>query len=737
MHRFLCSFASGLYPRHRDRSILACRAVVLAGSVFVGALGGIVGELAAELAAPAAQDRAIASVVSTLISTEHLTSQPLDDKIAERAIHVFLKQLDPLKFYFLQSDVDEFEKRTTTIDDAVRKGDVRFAYDVFQRFLQRMDERVVDIQQLLLQQHDFTLDEEMTTDPKIRVYAKNAEEARNFWRQRIKLDLLRLKADDADDAEELAARKREEAESKDGAKPADPPAFVDKDKQDKTPVERLQRRYRSFAERMHQIDSGELLEMYLTSFTTSFDPHSTYMSRDQLEDFQISMQLHLEGIGAALEMDDGTTKVANVIPGGAADKEGSIKPQDRIVSVGQGADGPLEDVVDMKLRDVVKKIRGPAATIVRLGVVSPGSAETRTVSITREMIQLEDSAARSVVVERGKKPNGSPYRIGVIDLPSFYMDMDAARSGSQDFKSTTRDVRRLLEKFSHEGVEAVVLNLRRNGGGSLTEAIDLTGLFIDRGPVVQVKKSDGTVHPYDDEEAGMAWSGPLVVLTGKLSASASEILAGAVQDYGRGLIVGDQSTHGKGTVQSLLNLADQMFPGIKSRQNFGALKITIQQFYRPSGDSTQKRGVVADVPLPSMTANLDGAEQDLEYAVEFDRVRNARFTRYNMVTPEIVKELIGRSEARRLASEDFAKLNRDIGRYRSQKDRKSVTLNEAKFFQERAELDAEKSDEKQFKEQQTKPHDQVFESNFYNDEVLDISVDYLQLLAKTPVAQAR
>ncbi|MDA0657245.1 MAG: carboxy terminal-processing peptidase [Planctomycetota bacterium] len=730
MHRFLCSFASGPFSKWRYRSVVA-------GGFFVGVLGAIVGEVPAELTGPTAQDRAIASVVSTLISTEHLTAQPLDDKIAERAIHVFLKQLDPLKFYFLQADVDEFEKRTITIDDSVRKGDVRFAFDVFRRFLKRMDERMVDIQELLLQQHDFTLDEVMTTDPKLRAYAKNAEQARDIWRQRIKLDLLRLKADDADDAEELADRKRDEAETTNGPIPVERPNTDGKTISDKTPVERLQRRYRTFAERMHQIDAGELLEMYLTSFTTSFDPHSTYMSRDQLEDFQISMQLHLEGIGAALEMDDGNTKVANVIPGGAAAKEGSIKPQDRIVSVGQGLDGPLEDVVDMKLRDVVKKIRGPAATVVRLGVVSPGSAVTRTVAITRETIQLEDSAARSVVVERGTKANGSPYRIGVIDLPSFYMDMDAARSGSQDFKSTTRDVRRLLGKFSQENVDVVVLNLRRNGGGSLTEAIDLTGLFIDRGPVVQVKKSDGTVHPYYDEEAGMAWSGPLVVLTGKLSASASEILAGAVQDYGRALIVGDQSTHGKGTVQSLLDLANQMFPGIKSRQNFGALKITIQQFYRPSGDSTQKRGVLADVPLPSMTTHLDGAEQDLEYAVEFDQVRNARFVRYNMVTPEIVKELIARSEARRRASEDFAKLDRDIGRYRSQKDRKSVTLNEAKFFEERAELDAEKTDEKQFKDQQVKPHDEVFEQNFYNNEVLDLSVDYLQLLANIPVAQAR
>ena len=271
------------------------------------------------------------------------------------------------------------------------------------------------------------------------------------------------------------------------------------------------------------------------------------------------MRLKLEGIGAALEAPDGETVVKKIIPGGAADKDGRLKPEDRIVGVGQGADGEIVPVVDMKLNDVVKLIRGHQGTIVRLEVLAKGETQPKIYNIVRQQIELNDSEARSVILETGKKPDGTPYQIGVIDLPSFYMDMSGAKSGREDFKSTTRDVPKLLEEFNAKKVDAVVLDLRHNGGGSLTEAINLTGLFIDDGPVVQVKDADGQKTQYDDTETGVEWAGPLVVLTSKFSASASEILAGAIQDYDRGLIVGDHSTHGKGTVQSLLDLGQRLF----------------------------------------------------------------------------------------------------------------------------------------------------------------------------------
>jgi carboxyl-terminal processing protease len=326
----------------------------------------------------------------------------------------------------------------------------------------------------------------------------------------------------------------------------------------------------------------------------------------------------------------------------------------------------------------------------------------------------------------------------VISLPSFYMDMEGARDDARrraDDKSTTRDVRKILEDFNQQGVDAVVLDLRRNGGGSLTEAINLTGLFIDRGPVVQVKGSDDRVQIYDDTEAGLVWNGPLVVLTSKFSASASEILAGAIQDYQRGLIVGDSATHGKGTVQSLLDLGSQLFR-IPNPPNLGALKLTMQQFYRPGGDSTQMRGVVADVKLPSITDQMDVSEGDLDYAMEFDQIKPAGFRLLNMVTPEIVQELTTRSQARIAECDEFAKLSRNIDRYLEQKARKQVPLNKETFFAERAELDADKEDEKQF-EEQNDAADEVVKRDFYFNEVLALTHDYVRMLRQQRIAQAR
>ncbi len=322
----------------------------------------------------------------------------------------------------------------------------------------------------------------------------------------------------------------------------------------------------------------------------------------------------------------------------------------------------------------------------------------------------------------------------MINLPSFYMDMNAARTGATNFRSTTRDVSRILEDFKTKGIDVVVLDLRNNGGGSLTEAINLTGLFIDYGPVVQVKGADGRVIHYDDMERGMEWSGPLVVVTNRFSASASEILAGAIEDYNRGIVVGDDSTHGKGTVQSLLDLGQQLFHA-PDPPNYGALKITMQQFYRPSGDSTQKRGVPANVVLPSMTSQFDAGEADLDYAIDFDRVNEAMFTKNDMINSEIVNELNARSEMRRKGSEDFSKLQKKIARYREQKDRKYVTLNEEQFLKERKELDSEREEEKLIEDQMDPGNKPVIDRNFYFDEVLNISLDYVQLLEQQRLAK--
>jgi carboxyl-terminal processing protease len=545
------------------------------------------------------------------------------------------------------------------------------------------------------------VDEELITEPDLRTYPSNQHEIQDRWRKRLKYDLLVLKIDETEGQE---AR------------------------------DKLRRRYQSFAKRMHQTDSDELLEMYLTAMTSSLDPHTTYMSPSSLDNFRIIMRLNLEGIGAALHVVDGYTVVSKVIPSGAADKHGKLKPEDKIVGVGQGSDGEIVDVVDMKLGDVVKLIRGKKGTVVRLAVLPAASGEQQIYNITRAKIELEDSAARSEIIENGKKPNGEAYRLGVIDLPSFYMDMEAARDNKEGFRSTTRDVRRILDEFNEKHVDAVVLDLRRNGGGSLTEAINLTGLFIDHGPVVQVKDSDNRVQHYDDLDRGMAWDGPMVVLISKFSASASEILAGAIQDYGRGVVIGDEATHGKGTVQSLLDLGSQLFGGIPNPPNLGALKITMQQFYRPNGDSTQQRGVLSDIVLPSLTNEMDVGEEDLDYAVKFDKVPAAEFTGASMISADILAKLRASSAERRQRSEKFDQLLKRVEIYRRQKARQKVSLNEGKFLAARAELNADKEDEKQFEEQQNSD-DTVFKRDFYNDEILNITVDYIAALEREKIAR--
>ena len=650
---------------------------------------------ALEVDEPNAQDRQIVRTIAKRMKLFHLSNQDMDDEISKKGFQLYLKSLDPSKMYFYQSDVDEFGASADKLDDLAKSGDLSFAFAVFNRFLKRIEERLVVINQLIESEHDFTLDEAMMTDSDEMEFAKTPAELKDRWRKRIKYSMLVEKSEDT---------ANEDAKNK------------------------LNRRYTSFAKRMNQFDAEEVTELFLTSLTTAYDPHSTYFSQSTFDNFMIQMRLNLEGIGASLQSEDGVTVVKRIVPGGAADRNGKLKVEDRIVSVGQGDEGEMVDVADMKLDDVVAMIRGAAGTTVRLGVMPEGSNEIKTYPIVREKIELKDSEAQGQVFNAGTKPDGSAYKIGVIDLPSFYSDMEGARLGRADYKSTTRDVRRVLEEFKEEGVDAVVLDLRSNGGGSLPESVSCTGLFIDQGPVVQVKNSAGEKERLDDEVAGMTWDGPLVVVTSKFSASASEILAGAIQDYQRGLVVGDTATHGKGTVQQLRDVGRIIFPiAAAVPKNFGALKVTMQQFYRPSGDSTQKRGVLADVVLPSISDQMDVGEADLQHALEFDQIEKAEFNLYPYVTPEIVKAVRAKSDARIKGSEDFADLMSDIERYKIQKGRKSVTLNEAKFLEQRKEFDAEKQDEETLEQQVNKDSTNI-ERTFYLDEVLAITVDYLEAL---------
>jgi carboxyl-terminal processing protease len=562
-----------------------------------------------------------------------------------------------------------------------------------------VNDRLILAQELLGKDFDFAAPDAIITDPKTTTYAKTDEEIRNRWNQQLKFNLLDLK-DEGKTVEEAR--------------------------------DQLQKRYARYARRWAQTTSDEILELYLSSITMGYDPHTTYMSASSLNDFTIQMRLNLEGIGAALREKDGSTVVSSVIPGGAADKDGRLKEDDTIVSVGQ-ADGEMVDIVEMPLKQVVSMIRGNAGTVVRLGVKKGGVGESEVYEITRAQVQLEDSAARGKVIEHAIPGTDQKLKIGYINLPSFYLDMEGARQNTADFRSSTRDVRKLLDGFRTSGVDGVVLDLSRNGGGSLTEAISLTGLFIDRGPVVQVKNSNGSVQDYADDEAGVAWDGPLVVMTSKLSASASEILAGAIKDYRRGIIVGDPATHGKGTVQTLMDLGREMFRN--DRTNFGALKVTLQQFYLPDGDSTQLNGVAADVILPSIIQEMDISESDLDYALPHDRVPVARHQVYNMVPANLLESIRQRSTARVGEDKEFLDLLRRRDLYVQQKKETTMSLVEADFVKRRKELDAQKEEEKEGLAAEESA-EEVYRDYFYNREVLNISSDYVQGLREQNLATA-
>jgi carboxyl-terminal processing protease len=643
---------------------------------------------------PGANDRQITLAVRSYLEREHLTRRPIDDEIAGRWFEMFIGALDPMKMYFMQSDIAEFGERKNQLDDLVRRGNVDFAYDVYRRFMTRVEQRLPLIEKLIQSDLDFTVPETIVIDRDDVDWSASEEEAEARWRRRIKYDLLVQKME-----------KTPLAESQD----------------------KLLRRYRSFAKRMQKMTADELLETFLTSLTASLDPHTTYMSPGTLENFNISMKLELDGIGASLRSEDGYTTVAEIVAGGAADRDGRLQKKDRVVAVGQGTEGELVDVVDMNLNEVVKLIRGKRGTTVCLKVIPVGQTAPKILDIVRDRIELKDSEARGEVIEQGTKPDGTPWRIGVINLPSFYMDMAGARSGQADYKSTTRDCRRLIQEFKQQNVDCVVLDLRDNGGGSLPESISLTGLFIDTGPVVQVKDADDRVQQYDDMEPGVEWDGPLVVLINKFSASASEILAGAIQDYRRGLVIGDEATHGKGTVQSLLDLGRQLFQRLPNAPSLGAIKITMQQFYRPSGDSTQNEGVKSDVELPSITTHLEVGESDLDYALAFDRVPRASYESTGRVNDELVDTLRQRSAARVAADEEFGKVVRDIEKYKLRKQEKEISLVESEFVKHWNDFKAADDEEKKLEEGDSLRRP-IVKQDFYFEEAMHVTTDYLQAL---------
>ena len=649
------------------------------------------GRLAAD-PVPGKQDARIVKSVCEYLKQVHLTRPDIGEEISRRLFKHFIKDLDPTKLYFMKSDIDEFRKYETELSDRLLDGDISFAYKAYERLVKRVGERMKLVEEFINTAHDFTVSEYMSTDYDHMEPPATDAEVRERWRQRIKFDLLQQR---------VAKKPVPEAEAK----------------------EKMLKRFQGLQKRWKQLDNYDLMELYLTDLTTSVDPHSTYMSPSTLADFDISMRLNLDGIGALLRSENGTTMISEIGPGGAAAVDGRLKPKDKIIAVAQG-DGKYVDVMDMKITEVVKFIRGKRGTKVELKVVPVGKIEPIVYLLTRQKIELKSQEARSEIIEQGKKADGTPYKIGVIDLPSFYADMKAGSGG----KSATEDVRKILKEFKAKNVDGMVLDLRHNGGGSLREALSLTGLFIDQGPVVQVKDYQGKVQRGNDPERGTVYAGPMVVLVSKLSASASEILAGAMQDYGRALIVGDTTTHGKGSVQTVIDLGGQ---GEGDSANLGALKLTIQQFYRVNGDSTQNRGVSSDLVLPSITEELASNEKDLDYALPFDSVKAADHDELNLFPAQLKTYLKTRSEKRLKDSKDFAKLQKELELLRTRKARKSLPLSEKVIREEMAKDEANRIEDKPEGadgDDQPVVHTKAykFQRNFTNNEILQIMEDLLQ-----------
>ena len=546
----------------------------------------------AQAPVPQPEDQETAREVVDLVERNHMAHPQINDEIAVKWCENFIKRLDPQKYHFLKSDVVEFRKEAKNLDDQIRAGNIDFARQVYSRFLERSDERFKTEMDLLKQKFDFTVDDSINDDFDKIDFPKDKAEADDRLRKKVKFDLLFSK--------------------------------VIEDLNEPEAIRKLTVRYRDRNRAAHQFDSSELLEFYLTSLTETFDPHSAYLNQKDLEDL-LNQQLHLslEGIGASLRSEDGYAVVQEIVPGMAADKDGRLQPEDKIIGI-QKENGEEIDLVEKKLNDVVRYIRGPRGTKVRLIVQPEGSKERKIYELTRERIELKEQHAKGKILE-AKGPEGKNFKIGIISLPAFYGDTMAMLRGIPMPSSATADCRKILEDFRKAHVESVVMDLRGNGGGLLEEAKTLSGLFIDTGPVVQVKEILGVKH-LDDEEEGMAWDGPLVVLIDKASASASEIFAGVIKDYGRGLIIGDSSTFGKGTVQSIVPIQDHSRRRIRGGPGGGgrgALKLTIQQFFRANGDSTQINGVTPHIHIPSMLDHRDFGEGKMDNAVHFDKVERA------------------------------------------------------------------------------------------------------------------
>jgi carboxyl-terminal processing protease len=632
---------------------------VCAGAVGLAALLGAAmtpppaAPAASTVLTPTDQETYVARRVADIVAHEHYRRAPLDDHLSSLILDRYLDAIDGSRSYFYASDIAEFEKYRYQLDDAIKSGDVEPAFVIFRRFQQRSRERMAYAVELLSKKPDFDIDESFNFDREKEPWPANAAEMNELWRKRVKNDALSL---------------------------------VTAGKQWPEAAEILRKRYERVAKRMDQSKPEDVFEAFMNAFVLSLDPHSNYFSPRNSEEYNIQMSLSYEGIGASLALTDDYVTVVDVIAGGPAAVSGKLAAQDRITAVGEGKTGELVDVIGWRLDDVVQKIRGPGGTLVRLQLLPAGAAPGSTqkvVDFTRNRVSLENQASHKAM--RTVMRNGREVKIGVITVPSFYQDYDASRAGAKDYRSTTRDVQRLIGELRKDGAEALIMDLRANGGGYLPEAESLTGLFIDRGPVVQLRDTAGHIEVDDDPDPAIFYSGPLIVLVDRFSASASEIFAGAIQDYGRGLIVGQQ-TYGKGTVQNAHPLNYTIFG---RKPELGQLNVTIGKYYRITGESTQDRGVTPDIELPSLIDANEVGESTRDRALPWDHIEPAAFKVEGDLKP-LAAQLQKLHDERTAGSADFRYLREDITALDAVRSQKTLSLNLATREAERKRQDAER-----------------------------------------------
>ena len=597
----------------------------------------------AEILAPLAVHPRTSLTVVEQLRHNHYVKKSLNDDISSIVLDNYLDILDGGKAYFLAADIAEFEQYRYKLDDALKRGDLTPAYTIFNRFQSRMVGR---LQYLIseiergLDQIDFTIEEEIEIDREDALWPVTLAEQNDLWRKRLKSAVL---------SQKLADKELEKIS------------------------ETLHKRYKNRLKQALQTKSEDAFQLYMNAFATTYDPHTQYFSPRTSQNFNINMSLSLEGIGAVLKSEDDHTSVVRLVPAGPADKAGDLEVADRIIGVGQGTTGPLIDVVGWRLDDVVEMIRGPKDSTVRLEIIPADSEDeiAKVISITRNKVQLEEQAAQAKLLTLNE--NEQEVRIGVIDIPTFYMDFRASQQNDPNARSTTADVKRLITALQADGIDGLIIDLRNNGGGSLQEADKMTGLFIESGPTVQVKGARRRASIYADTDDKIAWDGPLAVVVNRLSASASEIFAGAVQDYGRGVIIGSQ-TFGKGTVQTLIPL------------NRGQLKITAAKFYRVSGQSTQHQGVLPDVTFPAMFDPEQIGESSLDDAMEWDTIQPAVYDLYDNIST-LFPELQRRHDKRVENNVDFNYFRALSAKSRETSERTHLSLNEQQRRSEKAEDD--------------------------------------------------